>query len=449
MVQKLQKNRHLIPYILLAAYLFAMFCMVTEPTRDDFYYQSIKADSLGDVMAFLSQMYLSWSSRMVTEPLVVLLVNLDMMVWRIFCVANILIIALSVQYLLGIRNSAWKNSVLCMLVGSFPFSYYASAGWITTTAIYLISISLGLVALYPLRKLLDGKRSAWWENALFILSAVLACNHEQVGAVVLGVYLCSCAYCAVLRRKISRMQICQIMVAAASILFVLTCPGDAIRMEVEARTWLPEYEGWTFWEKLLRGILHAADYYFYTTGINFFAFALVFTLGLALSLRPVRNWKKALSLGTGLWLCLAVGIILLQRLGVLERDVLFPWEEYGVNMLARGVDAARAASALLLLLLLFYELFWLFGNSASFWTASMLLAAGFGSAAVLGFSPTVYASGNRVFSIFIYATIALICYIVNKEFADGWGKRERLAMLVAGAFSLASTAKNIWLVAGA
>lgn len=149
MVQKLQKNRHLIPYILLAAYLFAMFCMVTEPTRDDFYYQSIKADSLGDVMAFLSQMYLSWSSRMVTEPLVVLLVNLDMMVWRIFCVANILIIALSVQYLLGIRNSAWKNSVLCMLVGSFPFSYYASAGWITTTAIYLISISLGLVALYP------------------------------------------------------------------------------------------------------------------------------------------------------------------------------------------------------------------------------------------------------------------------------------------------------------
>lgn len=82
-----------------------------------------------------------------------------------------------------------------------------------------------------------------------------------------------------------------------------------------------------------------------------------------------------------------MGIILLQRLGVLERDVLFPWEEYGVNMLARGVDAARAASALLLLLLLFCELFWLFGNSASFWTASMLLAAGFGSAAVLGFSP--------------------------------------------------------------
>ncbi len=101
MFQKLQKNRHLIPYILLAAFLFAMFCMVKEPTRDDFYYQSIKADSLGDVMAFLSQMYLSWSSRMVTEPLVVLLVNLDMMVWRIFCVVNILIIALSVRYQIG------------------------------------------------------------------------------------------------------------------------------------------------------------------------------------------------------------------------------------------------------------------------------------------------------------------------------------------------------------
>ena len=42
--------------------------------------------------------------------------NLDMTVWRVFCVANILGIALSVRYLLGIRNSVWKNSVLCMLV---------------------------------------------------------------------------------------------------------------------------------------------------------------------------------------------------------------------------------------------------------------------------------------------------------------------------------------------
>ena len=454
MIQKLrkssfQKKRHLIPYILLAASLFAMFCMVTEPTRDDFYYQSIKADSLGDVMAFLSQMYHSWSSRMVTEPLVVLLVNLDMMVWRIFCVANILGIALSIRHLLGIRGSVWKNAALCMLVGSFPFSYYASAGWITTTAIYLISISLGLVALFPLRSLLDGRKGAWWENGLYVLAAVLACNHEQVGAVVLGVYLCSCAYCAVLRRRIAGMQVCQIVVAAASILFVLTCPGDAVRMEIETQTWLPEYAGWNVFEKLLRGICHGADYYFYDRGVNFFAFALVFLLALALFLHPAKGWQKALSLAGALWLCLAVGAILLQRLGLLAKDALFPWEEYGANMLARGVDVARAASALLLLLLLFCELFWLFGNSASFWTGAMFLAAGFGSAAVLGFSPTIYASGNRVFSIFIYATIVLICYIVNKAFADAWGRRERLALLVVGAFSLASTAKNLWLVMGA
>lgn len=444
-----QKNRHLIPYILLAASLFAMFCMVTEPTRDDFYYQSIPAGSPKEVLDFLRMLYFNWSSRMVTEPLVLLLVNLDMTVWRVFCVANILGIALSVRYLLGIRNSVWKNSVLCMFVGAFPFSYYASAGWITTTAIYLISISLGLVALYPLRRLLDGKKSAWWENALFILSAVLSCNHEQVGAVVLGVYLCSCVYCAVLRRKVARMQICQIVIAAASILFVLTCPGDAVRVETEIQTWLPEYADWTVPEKLLRGVFHAVDYYFYTAGINFFAFALVFLLALALFLSPGKKPQKALALGGALWLCLAVGTILLQRLGLLARDMLFPWEEYGVNMLSRGVDVARAATALLLLFLLFGELFWLFGNSPSFWAGAMFLAAGFGSAAVLGFSPTIYASGNRVFSIFIYATIVLICHIVNQVFADTCGRRERLALLAAGAFSLASTAKNIWLVAGA
>ena len=53
-----QKNRHLIPYILLAASLFAMFCMVTEPTRDDFYYQSIPAGSPKEVLDFLRMLYL-------------------------------------------------------------------------------------------------------------------------------------------------------------------------------------------------------------------------------------------------------------------------------------------------------------------------------------------------------------------------------------------------------
>ena len=117
------------------------------------------------------------------------------------------------------------------------------------------------------------------------------------------------------------MQICQIVIAAASILFVLTCPGDAVRVETEIQTWLPEYADWTVPEKLLRGIFHAVDYYFYTAGINFFAFALVFLLALALFLSPGKKRQKALALGGALWLCLAVGTILLQRLGLLAKDL--------------------------------------------------------------------------------------------------------------------------------
>lgn len=449
MHQRLQNRKYLSVYILMAAFLFAMFSMVRELTRDDFYYQTFEIGSVEEFFDFLHMMYTEWSSRMVTEPLVVLLVKLDMTVWRVFCVVNILIIALSVRYLAGIRGgSIWKNAVICMLVGSFPFSYYASAGWVTTTAIYLISISLGMVALFPLRKFLDGKRSAWWENGLYILCAVLACNHEQVGAVVLGVYLCSFLHCAVCHRRVCGMQICQAAVAAADILFVLTCPGNDVRTASEIQTWLPEYADWTFFDKLIHGGFHAADYYFYTFGVNFVALALVCTLSLALLLRPVERWKKAVSLAVCAWAGLAEGILVLQRFHVLPEDTLFPWVEYGVNTLSGGADVARAVSAAVLLLLVFAELFWLFGNSLSFWASSMFLAAGFGSAAIMGFSPTIYASGNRVFSVFLYATILLIGYIVNRLFDDVCGKKEYAALWVTGIFSLASAAKNIWVVLG-
>lgn len=284
-------------YLALALVLLAMFLPIKEPNGDDIYFggqgiHDIKA--LGD---FLSMRYNSWSSRLLTETITVILLNLDMMVWRVFCVVNLMLITLTIRYLTGIGSSLWKNLFLCLLVAAFPFGFYMSAGWITTTSSYLVSAALGLVALCPVRKLAAGKRIVFWEAALYISATVAACNHEQVCAIILGVCLCSCIYCVVSKKRLLKTQICQILICILNMLYILTCPGNAVRAAAETAARLPEFAEWSLPEKLLRGMVHATDYFFYNHSGEVFCLMVMFLLAFLLLSGKIQKRKKAVVWG--------------------------------------------------------------------------------------------------------------------------------------------------------
>lgn len=393
--------------------------------------------------------YNGWSSRLFTETITVILLSLDMMIWRVFCVANIMIIALTIRYLTGIGSSLWKNMFLCILMASFPFSYYMSTGWVTTTAQYLMSAALGLVALCPVRKLATGKKIVSREAVLYILFTAVACIHEQVCAIVLGVCLCSCIYCIPSKKKLLKTQLCQIVVCILDMLYIFTCPGNAARMVSETATWLPEFAEWSLPKKILRALIHSTDYFFYNDSGDGFCLMLVFLLTLlVLSLKAPKP-RKAIALAGALWLYAVQGIIIFletaKQIGLLQNNML-QRGEHGENLLPGGIDIAMAVSAVFLMVLLFLELYWLTGRSVSFLTAAMTLAAGFCSVAIVGLSPTIYASGNRLFYFLMYAVIILMCCVVNKLCPDRAGKREKIILSAAGILLLFSSAKYVLLL---
>lgn len=448
-VKKIFYNQPTWLYPALALILLGMFLPIKEPNGDDIYFSEQGIHNVKALTDFLSMRYNSWSSRLFTETITVILLNLDMMVWRIFCVVNIMIIALSIKYLTGIGSSLWKNLFLCMLVAAFPFSYYMSAGWITTTTLYLMSAALGLVALCPVRKLVAGKRIVSWEAVLYVLSTVVACIHEQVCAIVLGVCLCSCIYCIASGKRLLKTQICQLVVCILDMLYIFTCPGNAARTAAETATWLPEFAEWSLPEKVLRGIIHSTDYFFYNNSLDVFCLMVIFLLTLLMLSAKAQKHKKAIALGGALWLYAVQGIIILpetgKQIGLLQNGLLHRGE-HGENLLSGGIDIALAASAVFLTVLLFLELYWLLGKSISFLTGAMTLAAGFGSVAIVGLSPTLYASRNRLFYFLMYAVIILMCCVVNKLCPDRAGKREKAILSAAGILLLFSSAKYVLLL---
>lgn len=433
-------------YVVLGVILLAVFFWVREPFGDDFYYQSQGVHDLGTLTDFLFKRYTEWSSRLFTETVIVLFMNLGMTAWRIFVVVNILIAALSIKYLIGLGSSLWQNAVLCMLTASFPVSYYVSAGWVTTTSVYLFSAVLGFIALFPIRRQLEGKETAWWEAAIYFLSAAAACNHEQVCAILLGVYLCTCLYYALFKHKIHWIQVCMILICVVSMLFIFSCPGNGVRKIAETNTWLPEFAEWTVMEKMLRGFLHAADYFFYTRNVVFISLVLVSVIAAMVIQKVEDAWKKKIAFAGAIWLYVSIGLIFLQKVPFVGSKNIVQWGRYGENMLSSWSDILRAVSAAALLVLLVMELYWLLGGGMEFLTAFIIFSAGFGSVVLVGFSPTIYASGNRVFTFFFYAVFLLISFLLKKMYPEEMGRKEREILFLVAFFTLAALVKNVFII---
>lgn len=431
-----------------ALVMCGMFCLVREPSGDDLYFQGRDISSLEQLGDFLTVRYREWSSRLFPEVVILLLLRMDLMVWRIFSVANLLIAAYAIRYLAGIGNSVWKNALVCLLVASFPFSYHASAGWVTTTSVYLMPAAMGLAALIPLRRQAEALPCPWWQNVLYLLATMVACGHEQVCAVILGAHLCVCGYLYISRRKISRMQFCQTGICAGSILFILTCPGNAVRAAAELRNWQPEYAGWTLPEKLVRGILHGADYFCYAANVNWICAGMLAVLSVCVFHHVRENWKKVVSFTGAVWMCAAAVIIRLQGRWLPLKTAVFRWGTYGENPLSQTGDVIRALSALAVMALVVCELYWLSANSVDFWLGSMIFTAGYGSEVVVCFSPTIYASGNRVFTFWQYGVFLLLCHVTQGLYPDTYGKKERAVLLSAALFSVLSVIRSLRLLFG-
>ncbi len=449
MFRKFAKENNM--YFVLGAVFLVLFFLIKDLTGDDFYYLYYKdseVNHLGALVQFLSMRYQSWSSRLISETVILLLLSLGMTVWRIFTVGCVLIVVFCIKYLSGIKNVSWQNLALCMLMAAFPICYYNSAGWVTTTSVYLMSAAFGLIALCPIRKWMDGKEIVWWEATFCLLSAVIASNHEQVCAILLGAYLCVCVYEIILQHTVPRLFLGIILVCVISVIFILTCTGNSLRTASETETWLPVFADWTLWEKLIRGILHTADFFFYDKNINFVCLFLMFIIGILVLQRAELLWKKVLSVVGVVWVCSSMGLILLQRAHIIGETAVFRWGPHGENMLSSKIDIYRACSALFLCLLLAMELYWLFGKSRDLLTAYLILGAGFGSVALVGFSPTIYASGNRIFMFLCYAVFLFISFLLKKFCSRIAGKNEIMILALIGFLSLGAFAKNIIYLCG-
>lgn len=93
---------------------------------------------------------------------------------------------------------------------------------------------------------------------------VFATNQEQVCAWLFGLSLSFLLYRIVKNRRLTKNDsyiIISVLICAASLVFILTCPGNNRRFIAEINSWFPQYTSLSFFEKLQLGVLTIFTYY--------------------------------------------------------------------------------------------------------------------------------------------------------------------------------------------
>ncbi len=414
--------------ILLLAMMLAVLLAVHAGIQPDFGDDTVYRDILRNrsLWDFLKERYQIWSSRVLIEAVMIPLSTWNVWTWRIADSLMAVVFVWITTDLFGISVDKWKTRIIFFLMlWMIPVAVWSNAGWITTTVNYLWAMTLGLVAMRPLKHWFQGEKCVRWEYVVCPLCLLYAGNMEQMAAILLGAYVVCGGWMLYRRKKTEPFYFVQLLLIIISLLFILTAPGNALRSEQEAAHYLPYFGELNVLEKVWMGFLETGHYYLAAGDkkenvvFGFFAVILLLTVLDRITGKKSEKKKKGKTAAVILtaaaaplffWGIAKLGHLLLSTgkithgrnaLGVLIQNRYLPGESY----FSKGLVCAQTVFYLAILLSVVATLVFLWKGTEELWLQLLILGAGFLSKLIMGFSPTVYASGDRTA---IFGTMALL-----------------------------------------
>lgn len=420
------------------AILFHMFWLKLGG-GDDYYFMTCLDDtSFG---AFMVKRWYGWSSRLVIEVVLVLVLQQPILVWKVL---DILVSVLIAWLLCGFfcrsygqyggesGATADKNALpgmqaaiplaslilfLCLLL-SYDFREMDSAGYMTTTINYWWPLAAFLVAALPLYLWYQEGACKKGYYVLGTLAAIFAINQEQICAMA----LLACLYLLITDKLRGRKTTPYLYVLLALSVFfavcVVICPGNAARKASNIDFWFPAYAGFNLVQKVLLGWYSLLKTLYQDVNLPYFLMSAVLFAAV---------WKKQ----KGLPARLVAAIPLLSNLGLLGVLLFGKYREYPwVHLILHIFDFDQPVvyyqgslpNSNRLLLLVYtlccvcvvISLFLIWSRRERAVDALALLIIASASKISMGLSPTVWASSERT-SIFLDFGFLLLGMLAVRE----------------------------------
>jgi hypothetical protein len=285
--------------------------------------------------------------------------------------------------------------------------------WMNGSIFYTWSFACGIWALVPVAQYVYmGNVRKRWFAATIPFALIAAMSVEQIGAVVLAFEIIALAACFAKKRQVHPLIVIQTVVSAVGFMILFAAPGNDIRVASEIETWMPEYGTLS----VGRHILITAQWLLSSfANENKLFLIVIWCVGIVILAQREdvsRAAKTAWSVIAAAFSFAAalpyVGITVLSDLGIGDIDI-----EARVDHVASfaDLDARMWICMAFWSAALIFTFIWIMRVMGIRPVVLLAFAAAIASEAIMYFSPTIYASGARVY----YLTDILCIFIILVE----------------------------------
>lgn len=355
------------------------------------------------VAAKVSGDVLKWSSRVIIN----LFANFLVLLFPVWAVCNALVTVLFHARICRIfRAGDTRGRALVLgLMLLMPIEIYRSCGWIVGTVSYYWPVVFLITAFSILLE------KSWQHSgkaaAVMLACLIYACNEEII---CVAVFLCLWIWLA-LHAEDKKIVLVLQAVCVAELLWILFCPGNRIRYSREPGRWFPRFETLSVLHRMEMGFTSTMNRFWLRTCPVSAALGVVL-LALAF-VRKRSGWMKFLA-GVPLAAALA-GWAIKENAGRSRicRAIYYSEGQYGSMGLFNYTDPLRYLPLIFyiciggIILILIMDL----GNySRAFIAVSLMLLAVTASRCIMGFTPTIWVSARRTYSLMYWVLILIIGY---------------------------------------
>lgn len=409
-----KKYLYYFPFLVLFIVELALHWKISLNWGDDIVFYTYSHEQGFSLITWLSERYMTWSSRTAIEAVIMFMVNLPENLWRVFDSAIVVLAAFSITRLFEQKDyREYYSSVICLLILALPYQYMSLAGWIATTLNYMWPLALGVTALYPIRVYVEDGTIRIPEGILYSLCLIFAVSSEQMAAVCLAAFS---GYIIYLRWKnkawffVKRYRFIafQFVLSVFGILYIIICPGNGKRSVFETGKWLPEFAGYSIVTKLILGVSETVKSVFVQENTAFFI--MTFLLAVLVWYYNKNKMGRIISV-----------VPVLTMLLFTEIRRVFGSQHPFLNL-----STVDGLCLILVLGLIPVSFYFLFGLSIDFAVISFIYLLGLATKVIIGFSPTIYASGERTSWCMDALFLVSVAFLLRKwNFAD-----KRITMLL-------------------
>ncbi len=369
--------------------------------------------TLENWVAFLQQRYQTWSSRIAIEGALVLCARYPL-IWRVADALICIAVIAMISNLVNPERSRTKNIIICICTFLFPLRILWETGFLATTINYLWPLAAALAVLTPTIKTFLGREIYRYEYIIAFPSLLFACFQELLCATLVLLFLSAIVYRIVWTRKIPIYEIGCTVICVGMLLFALGCPGNDARFLQESAMRLPRFAELNFAQRFELGFSSTAKKLFLDLNVFVFLFCLLTTVSVIACTKNV--WKRVVSILPTVFV-LAVGLLggLLSRfipgIGALRASV---------GELGTEIDLSVPVSLLpdlifaVIIFTIFLSLRFAIKDTRMYVMFTVLLLIGASSRIAMGFSPTVWVSGERTFTFFYFVMAIVVGYLIDK-----------------------------------